>query len=250
MASSGRRGPWLDDQYGGDPGGPLGLLGGLWDTPGPVGMNDWADPDVFMFGTTYCHKRRIAQVATELQTPTPAQAPAAPVPVAARFGRPAGRIPVPERSDPGADTLTGVNRYGEDAARGERVFRLTAEALAAFQALRAAALEAGHDRELFTLTSAYRSAGRQAELAQAARERYGSAEAAAKWVAQGVSEHVTGRAFDLNLGIGNSSENAKDGAFEHLESYIWMRDHAAEYGLNAYSAEPWHWSYNVVAEQP
>ena len=66
------------------------------------------------------------------------------------------------------------------------------------------------------------------------------------WVAQGRSEHITGNAFDLNLGIRNSRANAEAGLFDGLATYRWLRDNAANYGLNPYGREPWHWSYNVV----
>jgi LAS superfamily LD-carboxypeptidase LdcB len=94
------------------------------------------------------------------------------------------------------------------------------------------------------LTSAYRSAARQAALAADAVTKYGNKEAAT-WVAQGRSEHITGRAFDLYLGIDNTGENAKAGKFNGLSAFIWLKANAADFGLNAYNIEPWHWSYNV-----
>ncbi len=158
---------------------------------------------------------------------------------------PAGRIPVPHRTDPGVGSMTAVNAKGESAVGRERVFYLMPEALAAFRGLRTRAMSAGFSQDLFVLTSAYRSATRQTELAAQARAQYGNKEAGT-WVAQDKSEHITGRAFDLNLGIENTGANAKCGAFEALESYRWLRRNAADFGLNAYSAEPWHWSYNVL----
>jgi LAS superfamily LD-carboxypeptidase LdcB len=161
-----------------------------------------------------------------------------------RYGKPAGRIPIAERTDPGVASLVAVNRYGDALRPGDRVFHLRADALAAFQGLRAKALTFGHGRELFTLTSAYRSAGRQAKIAADARLKHGKD--AGTWVAQNRSEHITGRAFDLNLGLDNSSENAQSKAFNALPAYQWLRSNAADFGLNSYDAEPWHWSYNIM----
>jgi LAS superfamily LD-carboxypeptidase LdcB len=160
------------------------------------------------------------------------------------FGKPAGRIPIEDRVDPGQSTLVAINRYGETASGTQRVFYLTPDALAAFRGLRARALAEGFNAELFSLTSAYRSAVRQAQLAAVARAQYGSG--ASKWVAQTRSEHVTGRAFDLDLGIENSSANAKSRAFSSRAAFRWLIGNAADFGLNPYPEEPWHWSYNVV----
>ena len=35
---------------------------------------------------------------------------------------------------------------------------------------------------------------------------------------------------------------------EPLTAFRHIRDNAADFGLNPYVAEPWHWSYNVVDE--
>jgi LAS superfamily LD-carboxypeptidase LdcB len=160
-----------------------------------------------------------------------------------KFRTPAGRIPLNERCDPDPAELVSINKYGDSVASGQRVFQLTKTALDAFRALRTAACAAGFDRELFTLTSAYRSSLRQAQLAAAARLQYGAG--ASKWVAQTRSEHITGRAFDLNLGLDNTSTNAKSQLFSHTKAFQWLKANAANYGLNPYYEEPWHWSYNV-----
>lgn len=137
-----------------------------------------------------------------------------------------------------------INSRGEVPTSGERVFQLTQEAMDAFRGLRKRALAAGFRKELFVLTSAYRSAARQAALAADAVTKYGNKEAAT-WVAQGRSEHITGRAFDLYLGIDNTGENAKAGKFNGLSTFIWLKANASDFGLNAYSVEPWHWSHNM-----
>jgi hypothetical protein len=217
-------------------------------TPGPLGVNDAADPDAFALKGDSPGSLGINDHAALAACSEPAGAidyscedanstPAYP------YGIPGGRIPVKDRFDPGPGALVSVNRFGQDAAPQERVFQLTADALAAFRGLRSAAMAAGFDKELFTLTSAHRSADRQAQLAKAARQKYGKA-AAGRWVAQNKSEHITGRAFDLNLGIANSSENARSKAFDDQLPYRWLKQNAQFFGLSPYSAEPWHWSYN------
>jgi hypothetical protein len=175
--------------------------------------------------------------------PRPTASLAAPPASKTKFGKPAGRIPVDQRVDPGLAALLPINKYGEAPSKGKRVFHLTAATLSAFRALRTQAAADGIDREMLTLTSAYRSADRQAELAKQARNQYGAG--AGKWVAQDRSEHITGCAFDVNLGIENSSANARAGNFASIPAYRWLVANAGDFGLNAYAAEPWHWSYNV-----
>jgi hypothetical protein len=169
------------------------------------------------------------------------------------FGVPAGRIPLAERVDPGVETLEKIDKYGApylSRAQG-RLFRLDPHAAASFRALRAAAMAAGFDSELFTLTSDYRSGRKQAGLSARAREQYGGREAARVFVAE-KSEHITGRAMDLNLGISNSGANALARNFDDLPQYQWLKENAAGFGLNPYAyrnethpGEPWHWSYNT-----
>jgi hypothetical protein len=169
------------------------------------------------------------------------------------FGVPAGRIPVAERVDPGVETLERIDKYGSpylSRAQG-RLFRLERRTADSFRALRAAAMAAGFDSELFTLTSDYRSSSKQAGLSARAIEQYGSRERARVFVATR-SEHITGRAMDLNLGISNSGANALARKFDELPQYQWLKENAAQFGLNPYSytdathpGEPWHWSYNT-----
>jgi hypothetical protein len=171
----------------------------------------------------------------------------------ADFGVPAGRIPVADRVDPGVESLEAIDVYGNPyltRAQG-RLFRLEPRTAASFRALRAAAMAAGFDSELFTLTSDYRSSHKQAGLSARARQQYGSREAARIFVAER-SEHITGRAMDLNLGISNSGSNALARRFDGLPQYQWLKENAARFGLNPYAyrdethpGEPWHWSYNT-----
>ena len=160
------------------------------------------------------------------------------------YGTPAGRIPKSQRIDPGPWGLVTVNAYGTERSTGSH--NLTPEALASFRALRAAAKAAGFSTGLLRMTSSYRSPERQAELAAKAIAKYGEA-AAGKWVALGLSEHITGRTVDFYLGIPSTSDNAKSGAFEMQPVYQWLKEAAPLYGWNPYPNEPWHWSYNVAA---
>lgn len=217
-------------------------------TPGPLGVNDAADPNIPALrgdspGSLGFNDHAEWAACSEPDEALDYSREEANFTPAYPYGIPGGRIPVKERLDPGAGALVNVNRFGQDAASEERVFQLTPDALAAFRGLRSAAVAAGFDKELFTLTSAYRSADRQGQLAKAARRKYGKA-AAGRWVAQGKSEHITGRAFDLHLGIANSSENARSKAFDDQAAYKWLKQNAQFFGLSPYSAEPWHWSYN------
>jgi hypothetical protein len=160
---------------------------------------------------------------------------------------PAGRIPLVDRTDAGAANLEGVNMYGMPPGKGERVFHLESETLDAFLILRSMAAAAGFDYELFTLTSAYRSQTRQNEIKGPADKEYGAKESR-KWVAK-LSEHITGRTFDISLGPNNKVVNIKNGDFMGLDAFEWLTATAPELGLNPYDAEPWHWSYNVIDEE-
>jgi D-alanyl-D-alanine carboxypeptidase len=158
------------------------------------------------------------------------------------YGLPGGRIPIDARIDPGPAGLIEVNLYGLAPEGRQRRFRLTPATVAAFLALRASAKAAGFDEELFTIESAYRSAGRQRHLAGRARHRHGSE--AGRWVAQRASEHVTGRTIDFNLGMENDSDNVD--RMRETDAWLWLKDNAPLFGFSPYDAEPWHWSYNPI----
>lgn len=82
-------------------------------------------------------------------------------------------------------------------------------------------------RSGFRITSSYRSNERQAQLFADAVAKYGSEEAASRWVARpGQSNHGFGRAADLRM-----SPATRD----------WVRTNASTYGLHFPLAhEPWH----------
>jgi hypothetical protein len=100
-------------------------------------------------------------------------------------------------------------------------------------ALRAAATDAASDGITFAVDSGWRSPEYQAQLLREAVSKYGSAAAAARWVATpSRSEHVSGRAVD----IGPAAAAA------------WLSEHGAAYGLcRVYGNEPWHYELRPQA---
>ena len=100
-------------------------------------------------------------------------------------------------------------------------------------ALRQAATAAADDGVVLYVNSGWRSRRYERQLLRQAISKYGSAEAAARWVATpNTSAHVSGAAVD----IGPSGAAA------------WLSDHGAEYGLcQIYSNEPWHYELRPEA---
>jgi D-alanyl-D-alanine carboxypeptidase len=94
-------------------------------------------------------------------------------------------------------------------------------------ALRRAAESAAGDGVTFYVDSGWRSPAYQDQLLRAAISRYGSAAAAARWVATAAtSPHVSGRAVDVGL----------------ADATTWLSEHGAAYGLcQIYRNEPWHY---------
>jgi len=82
------------------------------------------------------------------------------------------------------------------------------------------------------IISGYRSTSHQAELYNAALAKYGSPEAARKWVAPpGSSNHNHGEAIDFGGG----------GALKNTPAGKWLHDNAEQYGLYfPMKNEPWH----------
>ena len=135
-------------------------------------------------------------------------------------------------------TVTGT------AKRKIPLHRLTA---AAWQALVAAARRDGLAAPLLLPTSGFRDPAHQARLWKTALARYGSPEAARKWVAPpGSSPHQTGRAIDFYLGGSNGSAHVAK--LRTLPAYRWMVANAQRFGFYPYPAEPWHWEYNPPAQ--
>ena len=95
------------------------------------------------------------------------------------------------------------------------------------QALRRAAKAAANDGVKLQVTSGWRSTAYQEQLLREAIAEYGSAEAAARWVATPkTSAHVSGDAVDIGP----------------AEAATWLSKHGARYGLcQIYRNEPWHY---------
>ncbi|WP_205669170.1 M15 family metallopeptidase [Amycolatopsis suaedae] len=100
-------------------------------------------------------------------------------------------------------------------------------------ALREAAADAAKDGVEFFVNSGWRSPEHQEQLLREAIGKYGSAEAAARWVATpGRSAHVSGHAVDIGP----------------PEAAAWLSEHGAAYGLcQIYRNEPWHYELRPEA---
>jgi hypothetical protein len=100
-------------------------------------------------------------------------------------------------------------------------------------ALRRAASDAAGDGVQFYVDSGWRSPEYQERLLREAISKYGSVEAARRWVATPeTSAHVSGDAVD----IGPSAAAA------------WLSEHGAAYGLcQIYGNEPWHYELRPEA---
>jgi zinc D-Ala-D-Ala carboxypeptidase len=94
-------------------------------------------------------------------------------------------------------------------------------------ALRDAAATAALDDITLYVNSGWRSPDYQNRLLREAVTKYGSEDAAARWVATAAtSPHVSGDAVDIG----------------HSEAAAWLSRHGAEYGLcQIYRNEPWHY---------
>jgi hypothetical protein len=95
------------------------------------------------------------------------------------------------------------------------------------KALRQAATDAAGDRMKFYVNSGWRSPAYQNQLLREAVSKYGSEEAAARWVATAATSlHVKGEAVDIG----------------HSDATKWLSKHGAKYRMcQIYSNEPWHY---------
>lgn len=96
-----------------------------------------------------------------------------------------------------------------------------------------AARDAADDGVSILINSGWRSPRRQAQLFREAVSKYGSKEAAARWVATAdTSSHVRGDAVDIGP----------------EEARTWLSRHGAAYGLcQTYRNEPWHYERQPAA---
>ena len=100
-------------------------------------------------------------------------------------------------------------------------------------ALRKAATVAADNGIEFFVNSGWRSPAYQEQLLDEAVSKYGSKQAAARWVATpDTSPHVSGQAVDLG----------------HSDATTWLSRNGAEYGLcQIYDNEPWHYELRPEA---
>jgi hypothetical protein len=196
--------------------------------------------------------------AVDEPAPQPAAGPPAP---AAPAGGGAAAGPVPATApfvpaaveDPGGGRIRDKRDPAEsDVVKVPRAFGRTVPlhrlAATAWAALVSDARAAGLAAPLLLPTSGYRSSARQKELFAAAVKRYGSPEAATRWVARpGGSAHQSGRAIDFYLGGRNDSANVD--SLRKLPAYRWMAANAERFGFYPYPREPWHWEYNPPAKK-
>jgi hypothetical protein len=144
-----------------------------------------------------------------------------------------------DKSDPAQNDIVYVMGVGKQ-------YPLHHLAAKAWGAMVAAARRDGIKEPLLRLTSGYRSTEQQRYLWEQALKKYGSPEAARKWVAPpGGSPHHSGRAIDMHLGGSNSSSNVDN--LRQTTAYKWLVKNAERFGFYPYSAEPWHWEYNPPA---
>lgn len=139
-------------------------------------------------------------------------------------------------------TRLKIAEVGADG-RDHLLVPLAAEA---WRLLKAAVLDDGID--LF-IVSAFRSIDRQAEIIRRKLETGQILENILTISAPpGFSEHHTGRAVDLST----SGSQALNVDFDQTSAYIWLTEHAAEFGFYlsypdgnswGYQYEPWHWCF-------
>lgn len=147
------------------------------------------------------------------------------------------------RQAPDGESLTRAGSSGPDAADGvlpgpTSVFRNDYAGITHLNpqllvALRRAATEANHYGIALEVDSGWRSKAYQQRLFDQAIADYGSAAAAARWVARpGTSVHEAGDAVDISG--------------DHTSA--WLSRNGAAYGLcRMYGNEPWHFEWRPEA---
>ncbi len=147
--------------------------------------------------------------------------------VAVRIDVPPGRLPRGSSGLAGGAVPDGVTVFDDDVPA---VANLDPDLLGA---LRRAATDAAADGVDVVVSSGWRSPEYQERLLREAVAKYGSLEAAARWVATPTtSAHVSGDAVD----IGPS------------DAMAWLSEHGAGYGLcRIYGNEPWHFELRPAA---
>ena len=147
-------------------------------------------------------------------------------------------------SEPMENELVVVGEYRQTG----RKVQLRTEAA---QALRDLMAQARNDGVSIIPVSGFRTFAYQEALFLKAVAKYGSEEAAVRWVGRpGHSEHHTGLAVDL--GEEDSPACDVEPPFEDTRAFRWLQDHAARFGFElSYPCdnprgvhyEPWHWRF-------
>jgi LAS superfamily LD-carboxypeptidase LdcB len=129
-----------------------------------------------------------------------------------------------------------------------RTVQLRREAAEAWRRMVAAAAKDGIG---LVPISGFRPVSYQEGLYRRATKRYGSAQAAARWVAPpGHSEHHTG--WTLDVGDRDRPDADVEQSFATTPAHTWLAAHAAVWGFElsfpkdnpqGVSYEPWHWRY-------
>jgi LAS superfamily LD-carboxypeptidase LdcB len=150
----------------------------------------------------------------------------------------------PLYSEPAETELVVVGQY----RRTGREVKLRADAAAALRNLMTQARAAGM---AIIPISGFRTVAYQESLFSKAVAKYGSEEAAVRWVGRpGHSEHHTGLAVDL--GEEESPDCDVEPPFEKTRAFHWLQRNAMRFGFemsypfdNPQGAhyEPWHWRF-------
>jgi hypothetical protein len=128
---------------------------------------------------------------------------------------------------------------------GGKTIQLTAKTLAAWRALRAAALadvpELAADPRWLTVFSGFRAPDDDTARCLTENNCDGTVRAVC-------SAHRTGIAIDAYVGEASgarpdSSDDANRRAMTQTAVYLWMVANAARFGFVNYVFEPWHWEY-------
>jgi D-alanyl-D-alanine carboxypeptidase len=140
--------------------------------------------------------------------------------------------------------LAAVGNYRQTG----RIVKMRADAAAAFLIMTKQAWAEGV--EIIPI-SGFRSSEYQETLFQRAVIKYGSEDAAVRWVARpGRSEHQTGLAIDL--GDGKAPACDVEPPFEETPAFDWLQRNAARFGFElsyprnnprGVHYEPWHWRF-------
>ena len=155
--------------------------------------------------------------------------------------RPPGPLPFAEAAE---NELAGVGNYRQTG----RSVKMRADAAAAFLSLTKQARSEGV--EIIPI-SGFRTVAYQEILYRKAVIKYGSEDAAVRWVARpGHSEHQTGLAIDVGDG-GNPACDVEP-PFEETPAFRWLQKNATRFGFElsyprnhprGVHYEPWHWRF-------